>query len=104
MINKVVWNKRALKEIRKELGFLIYRLQLGEILRMPFSRPMPTLSQGCHELRAKGEDGNYRVFYYINIKEEVLIFHAFKKKTPKTPQKDLDQGKKNLKEMLDEKE
>lgn len=106
-MNKVVWNKRALKElkefpedIKKSLGFLIYKLQLGEKLIMPHSRPMPSLGASCHELRVKDESGIYRAFYYLKIEDQILIFHAFQKKTEKTADKDIEQGKKNLREML----
>ena len=36
---------------RSEAGFLLRRLQRGERLEMPHSRPMPTLGARCHELR-----------------------------------------------------
>ncbi len=84
---KVHWSKRALKkvqtlpeEIRRELGFLIFKLQIGERLKMPQSQMMPILGTGCHELRVKGSDGIYRIFYFKKLREEILIFHAFKKK------------------------
>jgi phage-related protein len=67
---------------------------------MPHSRPMPSVGKGCSELRVKGEDGAYRVFYYLKIENEVIVFHAFKKKTQQTALKDIDLGKKNLKDML----
>lgn len=110
-MNKVIWNKRALKEvrefpeeIRKEIGYLLYVLQVGELIDMPHSRPMPTLGSGAHELRVKGEDGIYRVFYFLKVKNQILVFHAFKKKSQKTLTLDLELGRKNLKEMLYEKE
>jgi phage-related protein len=106
-MNKIVWNKTALKKvqnfphsIKKELGYLLFKLQSGDSLTMPHSRPMPSVGKGCHELRVKGEDGAYRVFYLIKIGHEIIVFHAFKKKTQKTLLKDIELGKKNLKEML----
>jgi phage-related protein len=108
-MNEVEWSKKALKEvksfpedIRKELGYLIFKLQIGESLSMPHSRSMPSVAKGCCELRVKDSDGIYRVFYYLKVKGGVLIFHAFQKKEQKTAQKDIDLGKKNLKDMLDE--
>ena len=106
-MNKIVWNKKALKEVqnfpdivKRELGYLLFRLQRGESLAMPHSKPMPSVGKGCYELRVKGEDGAYRVFYLLKIKDEIIVFHAFKKKTQKTSLKDIDLGKKNLKEIL----
>jgi phage-related protein len=39
-------------------------------------------------------------FYVLKIEHEIVVFHAFKKKTQKTPLKDIELGKKNLKDML----
>lgn len=110
-MNKVEWNKKALKEvksfpeeIKKELGYLLFKLQIGESLKMPSSRTMTCIAKGCCELRVQGNDGIYRVFYFLKIKEKILIFHAFQKKEQQTPKKEIDLGKKNLKEMLNEKE
>jgi hypothetical protein len=36
---------------RLEAGFLLRRLQRGEKLGLPQSRPMPTIGARCHELR-----------------------------------------------------
>jgi phage-related protein len=44
---------------------------------MPDARPMPIVATGVSELRAKGEDGIFRVFYYTAAPEGVLVFHAF---------------------------
>ena len=38
-------------EARVEVGVLLRRLQSGERLAMPHSRPMPMLGPRCHELR-----------------------------------------------------
>ena len=38
-------------EARVEAGFLLRRLQQGEVLGLPQSRPMPTVGRQCHELR-----------------------------------------------------
>ncbi len=109
-VNKVIWNKRSLQvvrtfpeSVRKDVGYLIYKLQIGESVLMPHSRVMPSVGPGCYELRVNGEDGTYRVFYFIKIKDQILIFHAFQKKTEQTSRRDLSVGKKNLKEMLSEK-
>ena len=110
-MNEVLWNKKALKEVRgfteeikKELGYLIFKLQIGEKLGMLYSKVMPSLGKSCHELRITGSDGIYRAFYFLKIKGKVIIFHAFQKKAQKTPKKEIDLGKKNLKEMLNEQE
>jgi phage-related protein len=107
LMNKIIWNKRTLKivqyfpdSIKKELGYLLFKLQMGESLAMPHSKAMPSVGKGCFELRVKGEDGAYRVSYLFKIEHEIIVFHAFKKTTQKTPTKDIELGKKNLKDMI----
>jgi len=87
---------------KKALGKVILELQNGVSIGMPLSKAMPSIARGVHEIRLKDKDGIYRVFYFTKVKDKILIFHAFQKKTQKTPKKDIDLAKKRLKEMLDE--
>lgn len=110
-MNEVVWSKRTLQKIRgfgeevkDEIGFLLYRLQMGEVLKMPHARPMPSIAPGCYELRVRDSVGIYRVFYYLKVKGRILVFHAFAKKTEKTSLSDIEVGRKNLLEILNEEE
>lgn len=49
----------------------------------------------------RGEDGAYRAFYYTAAPQGVFVFHAFMKKTQRTPPLEIELAKKRLKEMLD---
>jgi len=62
---------------------------------------MPTVASGVSELRVKGEDGIFRVFYFTATARGVLVFHAFAKKTQRTPPLEIELAKKRLKELLD---
>lgn len=90
------------EDVRRELGKAIFDLQRGEVLGMPLSRPMPSIASGAAELRIRDRSGTYRTFYYPNLSRGILIFHAFMKKTPKAPKRELDLGKRRLKELLHE--
>jgi phage-related protein len=46
---------------RIESGYLLRRLQQGEKLGLPHSRPMPTIAPGCHELRVRDQDHVWRI-------------------------------------------
>lgn len=85
-----------------EFGKLLLILQAGENITMPSSRPMPSIYNGVSELRIKDESGNYRIFYYIKLKNKILVFHAFQKKTQKTPTKEINTALLRLKTMLSE--
>ena len=90
------------EDVRREFGKVIFDLQKGENLSMPLSRPMPSVAPGAEELRVKDRSGAYRVFYYTRLADSVLIFHAFVKKTQKTPPHEVALAQKRLKEMVDE--
>jgi phage-related protein len=91
------------RELRRELGKVIFDLQVGAKLGMPLSRSMSSVAVGVNELRLRDRFGIYRVFYYTRLADSVLIFHAFAKKTPKTPPHEIAIAQQRLKEMLDEK-
>lgn len=90
------------EDVRREVGKAIFDLQKGAKLAMPLSRAMSSVASGVEELRLKDRSGAYRVFYYTRLADSVLIFHAFGKKTQKTPPHQIVLAQKRLKEMLDE--
>lgn len=90
------------EDVRREFSKAIFDLQKGENLVMPLSKPMRSVAPGCEELRVKDSSGAYRVFYFTREASRILVFHAFVKKTQKTPQHEIELGMKRLKEMLHE--
>ena len=90
------------EEVRRELGKAIFDLQKGERLGMPLSRSLPSVGSGVEELRLKDRSGAYRAFYLARLANAVLVFHAFVKKSQKTPQHEIELGRRRLKEMLEE--
>lgn len=93
--------RRFPKDARARLGRGLFRLQMGEWISMPNSRPMPAVAPGVSELRVRGEDGIFRVFYYAAAPQGVLVFHAFTKKTSRTPPLEIELARQHLKELLD---
>lgn len=69
---------------RVEAGFLLRRLQRGESLGLPHSRPMPAIGAGCHELRIVDAKMNWRIMYHIAA-DAIVILDVFKKQTEATP-------------------
>jgi phage-related protein len=72
------------KTARIETGFLLRRLQQGQKLSMPQSRPMPSMGASCHELRVTDEGRTWRLMYRLDA-DAILILAVFAKKTEKTP-------------------
>lgn len=91
------------REIRRSLGKALRELQTGEKLGMPLSRPMSAVGIGVSELRIKDSSGAFRVFYLTKSIRGILVFHAFRKKSQKTPLREIELGRKHLREMLHEK-
>lgn len=69
---------------RVEAGELLRRLQNGELLSLPHSRPMPSIGARCHELRIVDEDLSWRIVYRVD-RDAVLIAEVFRKSTRETP-------------------
>jgi len=72
-------------------------MEFGPQIRMPHSRAM---GAGLFEMRPKGKEGTWRVFYCFIIDQRVVILHAFIKKTQETPEQDLKIARKRKKEVL----
>ena len=86
---------------RIEAGFLFRLLQMGEILSMPHSRPMPSIGKNCHELRINDENSTWRIIYRID-NDAIIILEVFSKKTQQTPKKIIEVCKKRIKEYDNE--
>jgi phage-related protein len=97
----LVWLKGEVKtppfsaRTRLEAGLLLRRLQRGEKLSLPLSRPMPTIGPGCHELRIIDENVTWRIIYAVDF-EAIVVLEVFAKKSNKTPEGILSSCKQRL--------
>jgi phage-related protein len=89
-------------EVKKDLGSILTKMQKGELVGFPDTRPMKTVGTSCYEIRLKGADGIFRAFYVLKTDVGILVFHSFKKKTQKTPVGEIETGKTRLKNLLKE--
>ncbi len=72
------------KRARIETGYLLRKLQEGELIAMPFSRPMPSIGKMCHELRVVDQNATWRIIYRIDA-DAIVILEVFQKKSRETP-------------------
>ena len=56
-----------------EAGYLLRRLQKGETLGMPHSRPMQSIGLRCHELRINDARAIWRIVYQIDPDAIVIL-------------------------------
>jgi len=87
------------KQARIEAGVLLRRLQNGEALTMPLSRPMPAIGPRCHELRIAdpATRQTWRIFYRADS-AEILVVDVLSKKTQQTPRRVIDTCVRRLRE------
>ena len=71
-------------EARVDAGMLLRRLQRGERLGMPHSRPMPSIGGRCHELRIGDAGKTWRIVYRLDP-DAVVIADVFQKTSQQTP-------------------
>ena len=79
-----------------EAGFLLRRLQEGESLGMPHSRPMPSIGPRCHELRVRDENRTWRLVYRLDP-DAIVVAGVFSKTARTTAKHDLEDCQRRLK-------
>ena len=101
MEKPLAWLKGTIKtppfspEARIEAGFLVRRLQQGDKLALPHSRPMPVIGTRCHELRIRDRDQIWRIIYRIDP-DAIIILEIFSKKTTSTPKSVIEDCRRRL--------
>jgi phage-related protein len=93
------WLRSLTKEQRKAIGETILEAQVGWPVGMPLVRK---LERVLWEIRANIPPNEIArvIFTVANAPKSFLLLHGFVKKTPKTPQHDLNTAKQRLKGAL----
>jgi phage-related protein len=78
-------------DARWEAGDALRRIQEGEMLSMPLSRPMPDIGPKVHELRIEDQEQDciWRIFYRTDS-DAIVVAEVLNKKTTKTPKQTID--------------
>lgn len=63
-------------------------------------KPMPTIGRGVEEIRIRDDSGIYRVIYTARFADAIFVLHAFRKKTQRTSQRDIEIAKARFSEMM----
>ena len=82
-------------QARIEAGVLLRRLQRGENVPLPHSRPMPAIGKACHELRIPDANRTWRIVYHVDA-TAIAILEVFTKTTQQTPKTLIDTCKTRL--------
>lgn len=84
-------------EARQEVGFELYRVQLG--LEPSDWKPVLTVGPGVKEIRVHGRN-EYRVMYVAKLAEAVYVLHAFVKKTQQTSKAGIELARTRYKQLI----
>lgn len=82
---------------RREAGFQIDKVQSG--VEPDDWKPMASVGPGAAEIRVREESGAYSVIYVAKFAAAIHVLHAFEKKTPKTPRRDIELARKRYREL-----
>jgi phage-related protein len=95
--------EKELRELGKEAQAVLTRINRMMEENGTFALGLPHVRKIQHplwEIRIKDTQGIVRALFVSVIKNEVLILHAFRKKTQQTPKEAIDLALKRLKEVL----
>lgn len=84
---------------RIEAGVLLRRLQRGEMIALPHSRPMSGIGKACHELRVNDETRTWRIMYHLDV-DAVVILEVFSKASRTTPHAVMKSCRKRLQRYM----
>ncbi len=84
--------------IRHDLGYALYRLQLGQT--PPDRKAVREVGAGVYELREEDEKTWYRILY-VRRANTIQVLHCFEKRSNSIEQKDIETAKTRLKRVLE---
>ena len=83
--------------VRLAAGYQLWRVQKG--LLPDDWKSMGSVGSGVRELRIR-IDGQFRVLYLVRREEGVIVLHACRKKSAKTPHLDVELARRRLRMYL----
>ena len=82
----------------KMVGLMEILEEKGHSLREPYSAP---LEDGIFELRAIQGSNISRALFFFYVEGRIVITHGFIKKTQKTPKREIEQAKREYKDLIE---
>jgi len=92
------WLKDLSQEDRKSVGKDIAKVEFGWPIGMPYCR---ALGEGLWEVRSEISRGRIARVFFCLVRSEMILLHAFIKKSQRTPDAELKLARKRKKEIRD---
>jgi phage-related protein len=86
------------EDARQDAGYQLDKVQRGG--QPDDFKPIPSIGKGVEEIRIWDDTGTYRVVYTARLKNEVVVLHAFQKKTQATSRHDMDIAKERYAQLM----
>ncbi len=86
---------------RAKVRAFLERMKSEGNIPLPVTRKIEG-EKKLRELRIKSHTGIYRFFYFIYLGDQIVLLHAFQKKSQKTPKKEIKTAMKRMKLILPE--
>lgn len=90
-------NKLSFKTQRKFFVKIEWLEEHGPRLPEPHVKKLET---DLYELRFEGEEGAIRVVYFFYIGKKIILVNGFKKKTQKTPRREIELARRRMMDFL----
>lgn len=94
------WLLKLSREDRKNVGVDLKTVEFGWPIGMPTCRP---LGQELYEVRSHQSSNKIARIFFTVQKKEMILLHAFIKKTQKTPNLELNLARNRLRKLKDDK-
>lgn len=91
------WLKDLADTDRRAIGKAIATVEYSWPVGMPLCRPM---KGGLFEVRCSLADNRISRVLFCTVQNQMILLHAFIKKTPQTPPRELDLAMSRMKEVL----
>ncbi len=92
------WLLELEPEERKNVGHMIFKVEIGWPLGMPLCRAIKG-HKGLWEIRVDLSQGRIARIFFCEHLGQMILLHAFIKKTQKTPEKEIDVAMRRMKEL-----
>ncbi|MBU2529727.1 MAG: type II toxin-antitoxin system RelE/ParE family toxin [Elusimicrobia bacterium] len=94
---KIYIDNLSEKEQAKIFKYLEYLKQSEGYLDEPYSRH---IKGKIRELRVDFSNNRHRIFYFTFINKNIILLHAFLKKTKKTPKREVKKAEGSYKQLI----
>lgn len=86
--------------LKENIYGVLQRLERGEAIPTPLCKPLFSVERGLYELRFSYRAGEYRVFYYVKVRDAIYVIHAMHKKRQKMDRRTIDLLKARIRSIL----